>query len=149
MQLQFKDLNPNSSTYNQLNMVDTGASSVCAITIYAKISYINLTVDNNANGFRYTSADVVVNFYSDPGLTQPLLASGVVVNWHGTQSCTDNSTETIPENPVTVNGYRATLATNQLISSVQVSDGHGGLPQNPYNCNYSYVLDLGNYVISN
>lgn len=150
MTLQFQDLNPNSSSYNQLNMVDTGANASCPVLpVYAKISYTNLTIDNNPNGFRYNSADIVVSFYLDAGLTQPYSVSNLAINWHGSQTCTGTPTMTFQENPVTVTGTSATLAKNQLISSVQVSNGHGGLPPSPYSCNYSYILDPGNYTISN
>jgi hypothetical protein len=149
MQLQFKDLNPNSPSYNQLSMVDTGASSACTVQIYAKLSFANTTIDNNANGFRYISSDIVIKFYLDAGLTQPVSVSNLQINWHGTETCTGSSTQTYSLTTVTVSGSQATLATQQLTSSVELTDGHGHLPPQPYSCNLTYVLDAGNYTISN
>jgi len=149
-ELQFQDINPNSSTYNQLMLVDIGASSDCAVSIYAKITYINQSVDKTSNPeFQYTSADIKVSFYADAGLTQPYSVANLAVSWHYNQNCTQGSPSSSQVTTVTINGTSAILATNQLIKSLQVSDGQGGLPTDPYNCTYDFVLDLGNYIIAN
>ena len=81
------DVNPHSSTYNQITWKDAGASS-CTPTGPSSV-YARMELSSYYGGGYYGYADVTIRFYSDQACTIPVVVNNLVVNYREEYSFQD------------------------------------------------------------
>lgn len=134
----FKDVNPNSSTYNQTQWIDLGASDNCPANTYFNAQRTQAFTRNNC-GAGYTGS--TVNYTVPPGKYSSTASQAAAdqlaindANANGQNYANANGTCSLTTIPVTVknNGSSGTItgAAQFTNSSNQTFSGSFGGPQN-------------------
>jgi hypothetical protein len=141
-QMQQKDINPTSITYNQLRWRSLGYTAECMPTVYVKLYATN--IQNGSDGASvFTTEDLTVKTYQDAACTIPIdlpINPEITLQGIGSLSCSNTTSTEIIKPGITI--------TRKI--SVRYSANLPGHTQYPpgYNCGTAYSLVGGNnYII--
>lgn len=107
-----KDVNPNSSTYNQLRWIVVGTnlnSCPTTVTIYARIEYSDWYYD-----VTQIYATTMIKFYSDASCTIPVSVSNLSINYNRVKTLCSGGTSTT-NYTLSCSGTQASLGTQLIV----------------------------------